>query len=986
MPLFVFNYKIPNDCILKKVCLIFLLYLTIPGLSAQDLKNHWVDSVFQTLSPQEKIGQLFMIPISSYASPGELDELKRQIKIYHFGGLFITRGGPESHARMINQLQALSDVPMLVAINAEWGLGQTMDSTMNFQKPLVLGAVQNDSLVYATGAEIARQMKLLGIHVNFAPHADIDMPSENSSIALRYFSNDKKRVAAKSVAFMRGLQDHGIIACAKHLPSEEKNGKENTSPAETLSFDLNRLDTLDFYPYQRLINEGVGGMLTTHLHFSAEEKKGLVPASLSELFISEILKKKIGFKGLTFTEIPYLQSTSGKRRAGETELLAFSVGNDVLISPLKPREAIKKIIKAMKKNPILKSQLDASVIKILETKHAVGLDRAKIISPDNLMSRLHSDEALLLQHRIAKAAVTLVRNASSSIPIKVLDNKHFISLAIGEEKQNEFNHYLSKYANLEYHSVIKASDTIGLKQKLLQADVVIVSLFPNPLIVKEIAPFIKQLASTHEVILCNFRNPLMSNEFEGLSSILEAYTEEDAMPKIAAQIIFGGLSAEGVLPINTTSLHEGQGLKTSRLDRFEYALPIEAGMDSQTLNKIKLIALEAIDSGATPGCSVLIAKQGKIVFDQSFGSLTYENNIPVNDQTIYDLASITKVAGTLQAVMFLYERGVIDINKKASLYLPELLNTNKKDIILKDILTHQSGLFPFLLMWPQTVKGESLSHYYSTIKNENYPLQVAPNLFAAKLIQDSVWQWVLKSEMLVKPARTPYSLRYSDLGFMILHRMVEQLVNQPMEDFLSQNLYEPLGASTVGYLPLTHFPLTQIAPSEMDTLFRKSLVLGTVHDERAAMLGGVAGHAGLFGSANDLIKIGQMLLQKGNYGGHSFYKSETVELFSQKQFENSSRGLGWAKSADPSSPASRFLSPKGFGHTGFTGTCIWIDPEFDLVFVFLSNSRFPDRRGKLNRTNIRSRIQDEVYQSFFNFCQYGITRPDEKLISKQTAN
>lgn len=358
MPLFVFNYKIPNDSILKKVGFIFLFFLAIPQVSAQDLKSQWVDSVFQTLSTEEKIGQLFMIHISSYSSPSEMDELKKQIKTFHFGGLYITRGDPESHVRMINPLQALSKVPMLVAMNAEWGLGQTMDSTLKFQKPLVLGALEKDSLVYAVGSEIARQMKLVGIHVNFAPHADIDMPSENSSIALRYFSNDKKRVATKSVAFMKGLQDHGIIACAKHLPSEEKNGEGNTSQTETLSFDLNRLDTLDFYPYQQLINEGVGGILTTHLHFSAEGKKGLVPASISEIFISEILKKKIGFKGLTFTEIPYFQSASGKLRAGETELLAFSVGNDVLISPLNPREAIKKIVKAMKKNPVLKSQLD----------------------------------------------------------------------------------------------------------------------------------------------------------------------------------------------------------------------------------------------------------------------------------------------------------------------------------------------------------------------------------------------------------------------------------------------------------------------------------------------------------------------------------------------------------------------------------------------------------------------------------------------------
>jgi CubicO group peptidase (beta-lactamase class C family) len=292
-------------------------------------------------------------------------------------------------------------------------------------------------------------------------------------------------------------------------------------------------------------------------------------------------------------------------------------------------------------------------------------------------------------------------------------------------------------------------------------------------------------------------------------------------------------------------------------------------------------------------------------------------------------------------------------------------------------------------MWPQTVKGDTLlSHYYSPMRDDNYPLQVAPGLFASTVMQDSIWHWILKSDMLPKPPRTPYTTRYSDLGFMIMHHLVERIINQPIQDFLSQNLYEPLGAGTMGYVPLTRFAASQIAPTEIDTTYRKTTVVGTVHDERAAMLGGVAGHAGLFGNASDLIKLGQMLLQKGSYGGQSFYKPETIDLFAQKQFENSSRGLGWAKPGDTSSPSSRLESPKTFGHTGFTGTCIWMDPEFDVVFVFLSNSRFPNRSGKLNTTNIRSRIQDTIYQSIFSHCQYGENEPDRILMEylRKTSN
>jgi CubicO group peptidase (beta-lactamase class C family) len=352
----------------------------------------------------------------------------------------------------------------------------------------------------------------------------------------------------------------------------------------------------------------------------------------------------------------------------------------------------------------------------------------------------------------------------------------------------------------------------------------------------------------------------------------------------------------------------------------------------------------------------------------------------VTDETLYDLASITKVAATLQAVMFLQEKGKIDVNKKASVYLPDLRSTNKKDIILNDMLTHQSGLLPFIPMWPNTVEDKKIlmPYYYSNSRSDQYSLQVAPELFAAPVIQDSAWQWVLNSKMGDHPARTPYTYRYSDMASMIFHHMVEGLINQPMNEFLDQQFYEPLGASTLGFRPLERFNPSRVAPTEIDTIYRKQLIHGTVHDERAALLGGVAGHAGLFGNANDLGKLGQMLLNGGTYGGVRFFKQETVDLFTAKQYENSRRGLGWDKPTvgDWNGPTTELASARTFGHTGFTGTCIWVDPEFDLVYVFLSNRVWPDRNNKLLNANIRPRIQEVIYKSIFNYCQF---QDDQKL-------
>ena len=382
---------------------------------------------------------------------------------------------------------------------------------------------------------------------------------------------------------------------------------------------------------------------------------------------------------------------------------------------------------------------------------------------------------------------------------------------------------------------------------------------------------------------------------------------------------------------------------------------------------------ESIDIHATPGCQVLIAKDGKVVFEHSEGWFTYEKKNPVTDETIYDLASITKVTATLQTIMFIQEKGLIDVNKKISFYLPELKTSNKKDFIIKDILTHQAGLWPFLPFWSQTVTDSSLrKEYYSTIQNEDYPFPVADDLYASKSMKDSLWNWIIHAKVREKPTRTVFDYRYSDMGFYILQHLAEKILNQPMEEFLEQNIYEPIGAYTLGYLPRKKFPASQIAPTEDDKLFRKKLLTGYVHDQGAAMHGGIAGHAGLFSTANDLAKLGQMWLQKGAYGGHYYFKPETLALFTSKQYENSRRGLGWDKPvpSDPVGPTSIYASSKTFGHTGFTGTCIWVDPEFNLVYVFLSNRVYPDmNNNKILNANIRPRIQDVIYQSIFNHCQ-----------------
>ncbi len=955
---------------LKKVYFILSLSLMVLPAMAQDRKNHWVDSVFQRLTLPEKIGQLFMIPFSSYWTGDTAASVEDAITHYHVGSLYLTKGGPLSQAKMINRFNRLAEVPLIVGLDAEWGLGQTLDSTMSFPKPMALGAIRNDSLVYHLGETIALQMKMLGLHINFAPRVDLyrsGLPGEF------YFSDQKNRLAMKSMNFMLGLQDQGITAVAKQSP--KATGKFPDVQDSVAYFELSRIDTSEMNAHIQLIHHGLHGLLTSNFSFSIAGKKKAVPAAVSSVFINEIVKNEMGFQGLTFTEVPVLQQISGKNRNGEAELLAFMIGNDVLIAPLNPGAAVKKIKKAIKKDKALLNQLNKSVKKILSAKFEAGLSENRFVNTDNLMLRLHTPEAELFQHRLAEAAVTVVRNDAEVIPIKTLENKRFIFLSLGEG-QNEFDQYLTKYAPMSTLSVRSLSDTLGLSSQLDKADIIIIGINRSAVLFqKNIIPIIKRLAPQKAVILCGFGNPDDLKPWEGFPTIVEAYSGQDLMPKIAAQIIFGGMSAQGVLPISISRfIPTGSGINTTTQDRLMYTLPEAAGMDSRVLEQIKVIAQEAIDLKATPGCRVLVAKDGKVVYDRSFGWLTYENKIPVTEETIYDLASLTKVSATLQTVMFLQEKGLIDINKKISVYLPELKGSNKQDFIIKDILTHQAGLWPFIPFWAQTMKDSlHLPEFYSPSESPDYSFAVSKNLFAKRAMKDSLWQWIINAKIIEKSNRTPYEYRYSDMGFYILQHLAEKILNQPMEEFLEQNWYEPLGAYTTGYLPLRKFSAIRIAPTEDDKLFRKSLLTGFVHDQGAAMQGGIAGHAGLFSTANDLAKLGQMWLQGGRYAGHQYLKPETLELFTHKQYENSRRGLGWDRPVPgiPDGPTSMYASQKTFGHTGFTGTCIWVDPEFNLVYVFLSNRVHPNmNNNKILNANIRPRIQDVIYKSIFTYCEH----------------
>ncbi|HEY3402503.1 MAG TPA: serine hydrolase [Ohtaekwangia sp.] len=931
-----------------------------------DTQTKWVDSVFNTLNTTEKIGQLFMVSVSTTSETSALNEIENNVKSRQIGSIFLKSGSPVQQARLIHQLQDEASVPLIVAMDAEWGLGKSMDSTISFPPPLVMGAIRNDSLTYAMGEEIAHQLKLVGVNMNFAP--------------IQSFGGNKFRVAQRSLLYMKALQENQVLSCARSFPVKgiTITDVQKGFPSIQLS-----LDSAEVYPYQTLFNNGLSGVVPAIAEFpmfysnvGLVKKNNYGSSSLASLFTGDWMKKKMNFTALTFANIPGLKLSTEKYRAGEAEALAFQAGNDILINPTDVGPAIRRIRKLVRKEKLYEYQLDATVKKILYAKYNAGLSQKKTFNTDNLVAKLNRPEARILNQKLYEAAVTVARDQPGVLPVKTLDNNQFAYISGEAERPNdEFYHFISKYVSTTYFAPTGQEDRVELLNTLEDHDVIVVGIFPqtSETTLARIDGILQHLLPSHTVVICDFGNEFFLKKENAYPTIITAYVNTKEMMKNVAEVIFGALPADGILPTSfNAKLPEGSGVATQVLNRLKWSVPEDAGMNANVLNKIDSIAKEAIVRKATPGCQILVAKDGKVVYEKSFGTLSYEDKTSVSDQTIYDLASLTKVSATLQVVMFMYEKGLIDIYKKASVYLPELKHTNKKDVTIVDMLTHQAGLVPFIPLWNQTVKDSLfLPLYYNRERNPEYPLQVSPNLFAASTLRDSVWMWIEKSKMQDKIPRTGYTYRYSDLGFMILLRLAERVLNQPLEDFLQQNFYEPLGASTTGFTPLNHFQSQRIAPTEFDKIYRKSLVQGTVHDERAAMMGGVSGHAGLFSTANDLAKLGQMLLQNGYYGGYQYFKPETVARFTAKQYDKSRRGLGWDKPVQgdwSNSPTSILASPSTFGHTGFTGTCMWIDPEFNLVYIFLSNRVYPDRNTKLINLNIRSRIQDVIYQSIFSYC------------------
>jgi len=970
---------------LKKLFFIFFL-LTLFNLCGQNfdplrtddyfLQEKWVDSILSSMTIDEKIGQLFMIQAYSNLDSVHENEIKEMIQKYHVGNLIFMQGTPIKQAELTNKYQSFSKVPLMIGFDGEWGLDMRLKNSYRFPWNMSLGAIQDNSLIHKFGEHIGNHARRIGIHVNFAPVVDINTNPLNPIIGNRSFGENKINVTQKAIAFSKGMQSMGVLANAKHFPGHGDTASDSHLKLPVLNFNRQRLDSVELYPYKRVFDAGMASVMTAHLSIPVLEPNPKLPTSLSSNVVTDLLKYKLGFLGLIFTDGLNMKGAANYSSSSEINLAAILAGNDILLIPHDIPETINLFKTSIQTGVLSYERIDESVRKILLAKYKVGLHTYKPIELLNLEKDINTPEDEVLHRELVKNSMTLIKNKKKLLPISDLKKLHKIAyVALGEASHDPFFKELQKYSEIfkvEKDNLNEIIDTLE------DFDLVIVGFHksnahpwkPYQFSNKE-SVWLHEISRKNKTILSVFASPyslLNIKSFNNLESILVAYQNSVIAQKIAAQTIFGAIDAKGVLPVSIKNkFPEGTSISTKNLKRLQYSIPESVGMSSVKLQRIDSVANLVLEKKMSPGLQILVARHGVVVYEKSFGFHTDKKNNSVKSTDVYDVASLTKILASLPMMMKAEEDKKIKLTSTVKSILPAFKNSNKDTLTVLEILSHYGRLkawIPFYKLTQDSITKNNLKEFYSQTRSKRFSIKVAENLYLNNSYKDSIYKFIRDSEQ-----RIDAGYKYSDLGYYLFKEVLEKKYKSSLDDLVQEQFYKPLGANRMTYLPLNKLDKSSIVPSEKDTYYRNQLLHGYVHDMGAAMLGGVAGHAGLFANANDVAKMMQLYLQKGYYGGKRYFKKETFDKFNKRYYSEKKvrRGLGFDKpQLDPEIKATcGCVSDESFGHSGFTGTYTWADPESEILYVFLSNRVFPtmENYGLIDediRTKIQQIIQDAI--------------------------
>lgn len=974
-----------NKFVLTGFLLISISITTFSQVQKNIHAQHWADSVFNTLNDDQRIAQLMVLRESSYTKNGPVyyDSLIADaITKYDIGGICLFQGGPIQQANFINYFQSIAKTPLMVCIDAEWGLGMRMDSVTPLNHQMMLGAVNDTSIISAYGKLVGEQCKREGIHVNFAPVVDINNNPDNPVINDRSFGENKYKVATYGVTYMKAMQSEGVLACAKHFPGHGDVSVDSHLDLPVINKSMKQLDSLELYPFEQMFKAGVGSVMIAHLYIPAIDTTANTATSLSKKNVTGLLRNKLHFNGLTFTDALGMKGVAKFFPGGQIAAQSLIAGNDMLCLPEDVATSIARIKEAIDSNKLSWNDVYAKCKKVLEYKYMYGVANAKPVNIENLTRDLNTG-VNDMKKLVADNAITVLSNKDKNFfPLSTFNTSKdiaYVGIGIGIDSANAFAQRMKDDYNADafYFDYKEDSSrilsTVELIKKRYKSVVIGIhnyARYPsNNFGISQYAlSLVNRIQQNNKTIIFDFGNPYALKNFCSANNLVACYEDDSVTQYAAADLLEGKIFSRGTLPVTVCDAYKyGSGIIGGNL-----MLPIasseDVGLNAAKLSIIDSIANDGIAAGAYPGCVVLVAKDGKIAFEKAYGKYNYDTPQPVSLNSIYDMASVTKVCATTLAVMKMYDEGKIKLEKTLGDYLPWVRKSNKSKLKIKNILLHQAGLVAYIPFYKEVIDtstGEPLPRVFSHVKNKAFSIRVAQDLYLRKDYRDTMYKKILESKL-----GHPNKYVYSDNDFIFLGKIVEKISGMTLDKYVDKYFYKPMGLASTGFLPRQKFDTNRIAPTEYEKQFRMQHLHADVHDPGSAMFGEVAGHAGLFSDADNLAAIMQMLMNKGTFKGKRYIKANTIKLFSAYNSPVSRRGYGFDKPEKDNAirkepyPA-KSVSPLAIGHTGYTGTAVWADPKYKIVFIFLSNRVNPDggENLKLLHMNVRGKIQEAIYDA-----------------------
>lgn len=959
--------------------------------------KEWVEQTLSRMKLKDKVGQLFVYTLAPRADKDTEKLVGKLTRKFKVGAFLYSEGTVEDQANLTNYAQRQSKIPLMITFDGEWGLAMRLENTPVFPRNAALGCISDNTLIEAYGEEVARELREIGAHVNFAPDADVNTNPENPVIHVRSFGENPKTVAEKVIAYGRGLETGGILSVSKHFPGHGDTDVDSHQALPAVYYNRARLDSVELYPFKEAIQAGLGGVMVGHLQVPALEPDRITPSSLSHSIVTDLLRGELGFNGLVFTDALAMKGVAAE---SDVTVKALKVGNDMVLVQQNVEKAQESVVQAIKDGRLTMEEIDAKCRRILAYKYRLGLSRRPMIPVDGLSDRIHTPEAQALVTKLRTSAVTVLGNYFQILPLTATKGEIAV-LTVGDEGSDaSFIEGLRSELPLKTFRMDKNTgeeERRKIVKELGNYRRVVVSITVQDKEAGEYRSFFAGFRPQAPVVYAFFTSyrALASLEEAAARSaaVVLAHSGEEDLQRYVADVVLGKASATGRLSMRIgNTFAAGSGVDVISGSPAGIA-PEDYGLKSYRLHRIDSVVTAGLAAKAFPGCQVLVLRHGQPVYDKCFGTHSVTDTTPVRATDLFDLASLTKTSATLLAVMKLYDQGRIELTDAVSKYVPALRATNKKNITIRELLLHESGLVPYIRFyrdaideysvtgpftqgfvdeWHHTRMGEytyACSDFkfkkglVSATKTSGHTLQIADGLWLDKKFKAAMMKSIAQSELDRK------RFVYSDIGFILLQQVVEAVTGKTLDAYLVSEFYRPMGLEHTLFQPLNRYKKADIMPTAANDYLRRQDLCGYVHDEAAAFMGGVSGNAGLFSTAQELGKIYQMILNEGELDGKRYLWPETCRIFTTEKSAVSHRGLGYDKPnlKDPKANACASSAPASvYGHTGFTGTCAWVDPENDLVYIFLSNRLCPDAwNGKLNSMKIRQAIQEVIYQSLY---------------------